>query len=117
MVFNGKKTNRLAANNNSKEGKWIGRKTIVWTNPDYQSVTARDYVDWNPFCDNGKPKNNWDPLQEQVYATHSGTIDGKVVDYDKPPLWGGMFTSRIDGFKKVDYAIVSIREIKPPMSP
>jgi hypothetical protein len=113
----GKKTKRLAANNNSKEGKWIGRKTIVWTNQDNQSVTARDYVDWNPFCDSGKPKNNWDPLQGQVYATDSGTIDGKVVDYDKPPLWGGMFTSRIDGFKKVDYAIVSIREIMPPMSP
>ena len=32
--------------------------------------------------------------------------------YDVLPLWGGMFTSRVDGFLTVDYAVVSIREIK-----
>ena len=113
----GKSTKRLTSNNDSNEGKWIGRKTVVWTNPDSKSVTARDYVDWSPFGDGGKPKNNWEPLQEQVYTTDSGKINGKDVNYDKPPLWGGMFTSRIDGFKEVDYAIVSIREIIPPAAP
>ena len=38
-------TKKLEADNKSKEGVWIGRKTIVWTNPDGQSVTARDYID------------------------------------------------------------------------
>jgi len=65
----------------------------------------------DPFNANGKPKNNWKPLQEKVFTTVSKkTQDGRK--YDVPPLWGGMFTSRVDGFQTVDYAIVSIREIK-----
>ena len=113
----GKPTTRLTANNNSEEGKWIGRKTIVWTNQDDQSVTARDYVDWDPLDDDGKPKNNWKPLQEDYFSadSHFGA-DSHCENYDKAPLWGGMFTSRIDGFKEVDYAIVSIREIIPPVA-
>ncbi|TVP41818.1 hypothetical protein NARC_10224 [Candidatus Nitrosocosmicus arcticus] len=35
--------------------------------------------------------------------------------YNKPIIWGGQFTSRIDGFWHFDYAIVSIREIKAPL--
>ena len=53
--------------------------------------------------------NNWNPLQEKVF-----TAEGE--NYNVPPLWGGMFTSRVDGFQTVDYAIVSIREIIPPLT-
>ncbi len=102
---------KLQANNDTEIGKWFGRKTIVWTNSDGKSVTARDYIDLDPFSANGKPKNNWKPLQEKVFRTISReTEDGKK--YNVPPLWGGMFTSRVDGFQTVDYAIVSLREIK-----
>jgi hypothetical protein len=89
------------------------QQQIVWTNSDGESVTARDYIDLDPFDTNGMPKNNWEPLQEKVFTKVSKkTKDGKK--YDVPPLWGGMFTSRVDGFQTVNYAIVSIREIIPP---
>lgn len=104
-------TKKLQANNDTQIGKWFGRKTIVWTNSNGKSVTARDYVDLDPFNANGKPKNNWKPLQEKIFTTaDKKTQDGR--NYNVPPLWGGMFTSRVDGFQIVDYAIVSIREIK-----
>jgi hypothetical protein len=105
----GNATKKLQANNNTEIDKWFGRKTVVWTNKDSKSVTARDYIDLNPFSGNGKPKNNWNPLQEKVF-----TAEGEK--YNVPPLWGGMFTSRVDGFQTVDYAIVSIREIIPPLT-
>ena len=49
---------KLQTNNNTEVGKWFGRKTIVWTNSDGKSVTARDYIDSDPFDANGKPENN-----------------------------------------------------------
>jgi hypothetical protein len=104
-------TNKLQANNDTEVGKWFGRKTIVWTNSDGKSVTARDYIDLDPFTANGKPKNNWKPLQEKVFRTNSRETEDSTK-YNVPPLWGGMFTSRVDGFQTVDYAIVSLREIK-----
>jgi hypothetical protein len=108
-------TKKLKADNDTEIAKWFGRKTIVWTNIDGKSVTARDYIDLDPFDANGKPKNNWEPLQEKTYTTvNKKTEDGKK--YNVPPIWGGMFTSRVDGFQIVDYAIVSIREIIPPTS-
>ena len=61
---------------------------------------------FDPFDENGRPKNNWRSLQEKIFTTEG--------HYDKPILWGGMFTSRVDGFKTVDYAIASLREIIPP---
>jgi hypothetical protein len=102
----GKSTIKLTADNNTSEGQWIGRKTIIWTNSDNKSATARDYIDLDPYDFSGKPKNNWKPLQEQLFTTEG--------PYNKPILWGGRFASRIDGFWNVDYAIVSIREIKVP---
>ena len=110
-VNDGDGTKKLQANNDTEVGKWFGRKTIVWTNSDVKSVTARDYIDLDPFNANGMPKNNWKPLQEKVFRRISrDTDDG--TKYNIPPLWGGMFTSRVDGFKTVDYAIMSLREIK-----
>jgi hypothetical protein len=110
-VNDGDGTKKLQANNDTEIGKWFGRKTIVWTNSDGKSVIARDYIDLDPFDTNGKPKNNWEPLQEEIFSTISKkTEDG--TKYNVPPLWGGMFTSRVDGFQTVDYAIVSLREIK-----
>jgi len=104
----GNGTHKLEANNDTQINKWFGRKTVVWTNADGKSVTARDYIDLDPFHQNGKPKNNWKPLQEKIFTTQ-----GK---YNEIILWGGMFTSRIDGFNTVDYAISSLREITPPTS-
>jgi hypothetical protein len=110
-------TNKLKADNNTEIDKWFGRKTVVWTNSDDKSVTARDYIDLDPFDANGKPKNNWDKLQEKVFTTvKNKKTEHRKKEYNVPPLWGGMFTSRVDGFQTVDYAIVSIREIIPPTS-
>ena len=105
-------TKKLEANNDTEIGKWFGRKTVVWTNDDGKSVTARDYIDLDPFDENGEPKNNWKELQEKIFTTIQKFTTGK---YNVPPLWGGMFTSRVDGFHTVDYAIFSIREIKVPL--
>jgi hypothetical protein len=110
-VNDGDGTKKLQANNDTEVGKWFGRKTIVWTNSDVKSVTARDYIDLDPFNANGMPKNNWKPLQEKVFRRISRETDDGTK-YNIPPLWGGMFTSRVDGFKTVDYAIMSLREIK-----
>jgi hypothetical protein len=71
-------TKKLKANNETEIAKWFGRKTIVWTNSDGESVTARDYIDLDPFDTNGMPKNNWEPLQEKVFTKVSKkTKDGK----------------------------------------
>ncbi len=104
-------TKKLDGDNNTEIDKWFGRKTVVWTNEDGKSVTARDYIDLDPFDENGKPKNNWKPLQEKVFTTLKD-----FKQYNKPILWGGMFTSRVDGFETVDYTIASLREIIPPTS-
>jgi hypothetical protein len=54
------------------------QQQIVWTNSDGESVTARDYIDLDPFDTNGMPKNNWEPLQEKVFTKVSKkTKDGK----------------------------------------
>jgi hypothetical protein len=91
--------------NKSKTGEWIGRKTVVWTKKD-GTVQAQDYIDWAPFDAAGKPRNNWVLLHEKNFPG-----SGK---YNKSPIWGGQFTSRIDGHAFIDYNIISIREIQPP---
>jgi hypothetical protein len=79
-VNDGDGTKKLQANNDTEVGKWFGRKTIVWTNSDVKSVTARDYIDLDPFNANGMPKNNWKPLQEKVFRRISrDTDDGTKI--------------------------------------
>jgi hypothetical protein len=93
------------SDNKSKTGMWIGRKTVVWNKAD-GTVQAQDYIDWDPFDATGKPKNNWVLLHEKNFPG-SGR-------YPKAPVWGGQFTSRIDGHDNIDYAVISLREIIPP---
>jgi hypothetical protein len=98
-----------------KENTWVGLKLVSWNDPnDAAQVIYRLYVDVDPFeSDTGNPKNNWRLFSE--YVDKEGKSTGQ---YSKLVDWGGCQTTvRVDGFKDIDFALLSLREILPPSRP
>jgi hypothetical protein len=90
------------------DGKWYGFKTIHYVNPDGKSSHWESWYDDDPIdTATGKPKNNW-----KLVCTYEdrGTSGYKNV----PWTWANeKSVCRIDGFKNVDIALSSSREINP----
>jgi len=96
-----------------EEGRWVGLKLVSYSVPGLpKSVMNRLYVDPAPFDGEGRPQNGWQLFSE--YLDVEGKSTGR---YDKLVDWGGPQTTlRSDGMAELDVAILSVREIRPPLN-
>jgi hypothetical protein len=97
-----------------EEGKWVGLKLLSYSLPGAQSrVMNRLYVDPAPFDRSGHPRNDWCLLGVHV------DVDGQRTGrYSQAVDWGGWITTvRADGVHDADFALLSAREIQPPLGP
>ena len=94
-----------------KDNKWVGLKLLSYVDKnDPARVINQLHVDTEPFSDTGKPANRWRLLSEYV------DVEGKRTGrYSKLVDWGGWQTTlRMDGYRSIDFAFPSVREITPP---
>jgi len=93
------------------EGRWVGLKLLSYAvASEPRRVVNRLYVDAAPFDEHGRPTNGWRLVSE--YLDVEGQSTGR---YSKLVDWGGWQTTvRTDGVTQLDFAIVSLREIRPP---
>jgi hypothetical protein len=101
-----------------QDNKWIGLKHVHIVSDDKEQSTNRLYVDTDPFDSDGKPRNNWKLKAEWIDkgTEKTGEDDnGDEVGYDGIPCtWRSQVDKiRIDGWKQVDFTLLSIREIDP----
>jgi hypothetical protein len=97
-----------------KDNVWVGLKLLSWSDPqDPLRVINQLYADTTPFDAHGRPQNRWRLLSE--YVDVEGKSTGK---YSKLVDWGGwMTTLRVDGYRSIDFAYPSVREIVPMAVP
>lgn len=94
------------------ENRWVGIKMVSWNDPaDTTRVINRLYLDTDPFDQaKGTPRNNWRLFSE--YVDTPGKSSGR---YNTAVTWGGWQTTvRTDGYRSIDFALLSAREIVPP---
>ncbi|WP_396224462.1 hypothetical protein [Gemmatimonas sp.] len=94
------------------ENQWVGIKMVSWNDPaDSTRVINRLYLDTDPFDRGaGTPRNNWRLFSE--YIDLPGKSTGR---YNTAVTWGGWQTSvRTDGYRSIDFTLLSVREIVPP---
>ena len=90
--------------------QWVGVKVVSYLLPGGTSVQYFLYLDTTPYDATGKPANNWQLYTDWI--DHTGYSTG---NYKQAATWGGVVnTFRVDGWKNVDFSILSIREIVPP---
>lgn len=95
-----------------REEAWYGLKLVCWNTTDQPArAVFRLYVDTDPFQrSTGCLSNQWRLLSE--YMDEEGKSSGQ---YTKLVDWGGWETTlRTDGFREIDFALISLREIIPP---
>jgi hypothetical protein len=95
-----------------EENVWVGLKLVSWNDPnDTTRVIYRLYVDTEPFdSDTGKPRNNW-----RLFSEYNDIEGRSTGQYSKLVNWGGYQTTlRTDGFRDIDFTLISLREILPP---
>ena len=89
---------------------WVGLKLVSWNDPgDPSQVVHRLYLDTEPFVA-GRPRNGW-----RLFSEYVDREDLSTGRYRKLVDWGGCQTTlRTDGFDRIDFALLSAREILPP---
>jgi hypothetical protein len=93
-------------------GQWYGLKLISYSRSGLTGeVLNQLYLDTAPFDAAGRPANGWQLLSE--YTDVQGKRTGR--HYDTLADWGGWQTTlRMDGYRSIDFALPSVREIVPP---
>ena len=93
------------------ENTWIALKLLSYTNPQNPLQTINQmHIDTTPFDANHRPANQWRLISE--YADEEGKSTGY---YNQLVNWGGWQTTlRMDGYRSIDFAFASVREILPP---
>lgn len=92
-------------------GQWYGLKLISYSRTGVSGeVLNQLYIDTAPFDAAGRPANGWQLLSE--YTDVQGKRTGR--HYDTLADWGGWQTTlRMDGYRSMDFALPSVREIVP----
>jgi hypothetical protein len=93
------------------DGRWVGLKLLSWKDPRYaDQVTNQLFIDTEGLNEEGKPANQWKMISEYV------DVEGKSTgNYTKMVDWSGRQTTlRVDGYRLVDFAYPSLREIAIP---
>jgi hypothetical protein len=98
-------------NTSLQDNVWVGLKLLSWSDPKNPTqVINQLHIDIEPFDAAGKPMNQWRQLSE--YTDAEGKSSGQ---YTKLVDWGALQTTlRVDGYRSVDFAHLSVREITPP---
>lgn len=94
------------------DNQWLGLKLVSYeVTGGTPTVMKRLYVDTDPLdLATGRPKNQWRLLS--AYEDVAGRSTGQ---YTTLVNWGGWQTTvRADGVHDVDFALLSVREIRPP---
>ncbi|NOK04410.1 MULTISPECIES: hypothetical protein [Myxococcus] len=91
-----------------QEGRWLGVKVVSYL---VEGGTRNLlFLDTNPFDASGKPRNEFRLFTE--WHDRDGESTGH---YDRAATWAGLETTfRVDGWRRVDFAYPSAREIVPP---
>lgn len=94
-----------------EEGYWVGLKLLSWQDPRHaDQVTNQLFIDAGGLDDTGKPANQWQMFSEYVDIDKKST--GK---YQTMVNWSGWQTTlRVDGYRTIDFAYPSLREILVP---
>jgi hypothetical protein len=94
-----------------QDNTWVGLKLLSYTDPKNPTqVINQLHIDTTPFDAMGKPANQWRLLSE--YTDVEGKSTGR---YSKLVDWGALQTTlRVDGYRSVDFAHLSVREVMPP---
>lgn len=94
------------------DNTWYGLKLLSYSRPGTpMEVVNQLYIDTTPFDAQGRPANHWQLLSE--YTDVQGKRTGR--HYDTVANWGGWQTTlRMDGYRSLDFAYPSVREIQPP---
>ncbi len=94
-----------------QDNVWVGLKLLSWADPKNPAqVINQLHIDTAPFDKAGKPSNQWRLLSE--YTDVEGKSTGR---YSKLVDWGALQTTlRVDGYRSVDFAHLSVRKITPP---
>lgn len=91
-----------------EEGRWLGVKIVSYL---VEGGTRNLlYLDTDPFDVDGRPRNQFRLFTEWY------DLDGvSTGHYDRAATWAGWETTfRVDGWRRVDFAFPSAREIVPP---
>jgi hypothetical protein len=94
-----------------QDNTWVGLKLLSWADPKNPAqVINQLHIDTTPFDAAGKPANQWRLFSEYI------DVEGKSTGrYTKLVDWGAVQTTlRVDGYRSVDFAHLSVREITPP---
>jgi hypothetical protein len=94
------------------DNTWYGLKLLSYSRPGKPlEVVNQLYIDTAPFDAQGRPANHWQLLSD--YTDVQGKRTGR--HYDTVANWGGWQTTlRMDGYRSLDFAYPSVREIQPP---
>ena len=94
-----------------EEDRWVGLKLLSWQDiGSANRVINQLYVDVGGLDHAGKPANRWEMLSEYVDIEEKST-----GNYQKMVNWSGWQTTlRVDGYRTVDFAYPSLREIQVP---
>jgi hypothetical protein len=90
-------------------GDWVGIKIVSYLT---SSTTVRNlmYLDTAPYDRSGGKNNTW-----RLYLDWTDTQGVAMGPYTQAALWAGwMNMFRVDGWRLVDFSILSAREIQPP---
>ncbi len=91
-----------------EEGRWLGVKVVSYL---VEGGTRNLlFLDTDPFDASGRPRNQFRLFTE--WFDRDGESTGH---YDRAATWAGWETTfRVDGWRRVDFAYPSAREIVPP---
>ncbi|GHG81012.1 hypothetical protein GCM10012319_33900 [Comamonas sp. KCTC 72670] len=91
-----------------QEGRWLGVKVVSYL---VEGGTRNLlFLDTEPFDASGTPRNEFHLFTE--WHDRDGESTGH---YDRAAMWAGWETTfRVDGWRRVDFAYPSAREIVPP---
>jgi hypothetical protein len=93
------------------DGSWVGLKLLSWADPHHPAqVVYQLHIDTTPFDSSGRPANHW-----RLFSTYTDAAGKSTGHYDTLVHWGGWQTTvRMDGYRSMDFAYPSIREVTPP---
>ncbi|MGA9523480.1 MAG: hypothetical protein WBV82_18600 [Myxococcaceae bacterium] len=91
------------------EGRWLAMKVVSYR---IEGGTKNLlYLDDDPFDVRGEPRNAF-----RLYAQWNDRDGVSSGQYRQAATWGGWVTTlRVDGWNEVELAILSVREIIPPV--
>lgn len=90
-------------------GAWVGIKVVSYI-ADATRVRNLMYLDTDPYDEAGGKRNHW-----RLYFEWFDTQGVAMGRYSQAALWAGwMNMFRVDGWKLMDFSVLSAREIMPP---